>query len=387
MSKKVYIVMSAELVVEKLKEYIDDGRLSEANSLSYDLKSFYDSVKAYMQNHGATVLTHLYERSISECSLTAAEDFPNIAEAFGKKFGTWIAIGMGFSLREASEACRKSAHTGEIELFGLDSLDESHSPERNFTTDDENDRLELPPNLFDPSNPPSPESQELPDDSANPPGRLSLEQDLKGQQALIQQYLPQPAPQPQQPGQQQPGQQQPGQEQQQQAPQEPRDLLEALNGGPVPGRQPEGAEQAPKADAAEQVEKEVDEAEHEAEAFDDKLAERLALVRQQIPQIMGLAEKNPSAFKQAMGVVKQLIGLARSRRTQKSEEFEQLVEELNKVSMHYPVGTTHKGKRKVLVNGKAYWRSVRAGQLLDAKGNAISVRSSNLKAQDEDPNN
>lgn len=52
----------------------------------------------------------------------------------------------------------------------------------------------------------------------------------------------------------------------------------------------------------------------------------------------------------------------------------------NKYHAKLPVGTTIRGRRKVLINGKQVWRSVKSGLMQDNQGQAISVRSQNFRS-------
>jgi hypothetical protein len=57
-------------------------------------------------------------------------------------------------------------------------------------------------------------------------------------------------------------------------------------------------------------------------------------------------------------------------------------QKLNKSSkLRFPVGTIRNRKKKVIVNGKAVWRSIISGQVRDSQGNAISIKSHNKQAE------
>ncbi|RLF65138.1 MAG: hypothetical protein DRN30_04580, partial [Thermoplasmata archaeon] len=141
-------------------------------------------------------------------------------------------------------------------------------------------------------------------------------------------------------------------------------------------------------EAVQELTGEVEEAEESTS--DDKIAAQLDNIKGQIPQIMGLADKDPKAFKQTMNMINKLIQLAhsRSKTTKKSEtreKIEQLIKAINskastKPSSHgiiYPVGTRLGRYKKVLVEGKSTWREMSSGAVKDNSGNPISVKEYN----------
>ena len=191
-------------------------------------------------------------------------------------------------------------------------------------------------------------------------------------------------------GDQQQQQPQAQQQQQQQQIRPPGNLMEALSGRRQP--QPETTEAPEKAEGEEEDEQELEakmkQAEEEATKFNSRLAGTIHTVKAQIPQIMGMAESNPKAFSQAMQMISKLLTLAKQKQVGKAEmdQYEDLRKAFNSAlwrQFHgkFPVGTTIGGKKKVLVDGKAYWRSVKSGLVQDNKGSAISVASSNLQAK------
>jgi hypothetical protein len=180
---------------------------------------------------------------------------------------------------------------------------------------------------------------------------------------------------------------------------QPRDLMEALHGEQIPGREtqlnensggnPEGA--PPEEEGEEGSEKEGkskeggEEGEDEGSSHNDQLGQLLATVKQQIPQLMQLADSNPEAYKQTMNMVHKLLAYAKTAKgksAKKSELFD-MTEELNKaIHLKLPVGS-RKGKyKKVLLDGKEVWRQVSAGQVTDGKGQPISVKVANTQTTD-----
>ena len=117
---------------------------------------------------------------------------------------------------------------------------------------------------------------------------------------------------------------------------QPRDLLEMLHGGQVPGREPVNPEEQqqpegePEERAAAALQEKVAEAEEQAEDTNQRLAKLLAQVKEQIPSIMQLHDSNPQAFKQAMNVVSKLLTLANRRQKTSKSEVVDMAEDLNK---------------------------------------------------------
>ena len=72
----------------------------------------------------------------------------------------------------------------------------------------------------------------------------------------------------------------------------------------------------------------------------------------------------------------------KKKETKKSEidSINAKLDELTK-GMKYPIGTRKGRKVKVIIDGKAVWRSMSAGRVQDARGQAISVKSHNAAAE------
>jgi hypothetical protein len=193
--------------------------------------------------------------------------------------------------------------------------------------------------------------------------------------------------------------------------------MEALHGGQVPGHVPAGQEQVPgmpgeeastgnagsnpeSPEGSEQdVAAAVDEAEKEAEGTNQKLAKLLLTVKQQLPQLMALHDSNPQAYKQSMAMIQKLVQLAHGRKKEAAKsETDETIESLEKAfgrrlkgwkghfGHKYPVGTRLGRRVKVLIDGKETWRQVASGQVKDARGQDVSVRSSNAVASNEAAN-
>jgi hypothetical protein len=389
----VWIVLNNQAVTDRLRELIDHGQLGQANEYAYLLEAFITKIKSFVQNKGGSVVIALYERIVIQLSVNDAEEIPDIIKDYQDRFAGNVACGIGVTFAEAAKAAEKSVGTGQIELYDPSQDTPTSVYQKKETPGGMvRDGFDIPGNLFDPLSPvpkqPDPIENPIPPFIGRPTADQEAQGDAQQVQILVQQLG----------GGQQAA---PGQDQEQ--PQQPQDLLEALNGGPVQGHNsapkapPESGESEPKSGKskeskkdsdepdAKEVKEEVDEAEKDASKFNDQLADQLHNIKAQLPQIMALADSNPKAFSQAMNMISKLITVAKQRnkvsKSQK-EECDELSKALNdRLKAHLPIGTTLNRKKKVMVNGKATWRSMVSGQVKDASDSAISVRSSNLQAE------
>lgn len=405
-SNSVWVVISSNKAQEKLIRLIDSGQLAEAVGRNQALESLVNKIKAFVQQYGGYLPIAVFGRIVMQIPSSAAEQVPNIIEGFKDSLGDKIAAGIGMTFEEATKAARLSEGSGQIEMFDPESNTDS------IDSDDDdfeksainggrrlNSNVILPVNLFNPMVPDDSEYKEQLKPKEKPPMFPSLEESMQAEGQLLQMIAmqmgggqPQPSPDQMQ-----------AQQAQQQVP--ARNLLEALNGAPVQGS-PDGSQgEAPQEgappsenEAPEQaIEQEVDQAEEDASSFDKKLAGILHNVKNQIPQIMALSDKDPKAFKQTMQLIQKLIQTAHSGKSKspvEKSEMRQEVEDLEKAfnkrlsyfkgfnkPQHLPLHS-RKGKfKKVLVNGKEVWREMSAGQVQDDKGEPISVESSNLASQ------
>ena len=399
-TNSVWVVISCDAAVDKLRDLIDKGYFAESQSIVYELKAICDKVQKLVEAKGGSLLLNAYERIVFEVPITVAEEMPNIVEGYKQFFGTKIACGIGLTFTEASSAAKKSTYSNNIELF--DPKDPSFHEGSAFYKSYDDIEYNLPPNLFDPKSPPNdPQAPQL-DEYVGVP---SADQQLQAENQMIQAVVAQIG------GQQIQQMQQQMQEAQQGAAggggdQGPRDLMEALHGEQIPGHEkdlneneggnPEGATQEDENEGGESKEskgssKEKDEGEEGDEDDEDhnaKLGQLLATVKQHVPQIMQLADSNPAAYRQAINMVNKLLEYSKKskKKTKKSDLFA-LTDELNKaLKLHLPVGTIRGKKKKVMVDGKEVWRSVSAGQVEDVKGNAISVRVANSQTKQNGKN-
>ena len=387
---KIWVVIASQNISQKINDLVDAGYFAEARDLDYQLKSINDKTKSFISERGGQIHLAIYEKIVLELPYSIAEDLPNtVLIGYKQFFGGLMAVGLGLDLREAILASKKSMMSSHIEMY--DPEDESMKEFRKSLQIESDLFPDTPPNIYDKTNPKSPQpsaqDQHKVDKfvpAANAQTALKLENDMI--QATVQQ-LNAGAEQVQQQAEQQMQQMQA-----QAAQQQPQNLGEALNGGPVEGQEKE--EKKPKVGEKEMSEskgsseKSSDSSEENDEDGEDsketeKLAQLLEMVNDKIPKLSGLAEKNPEAFKKVIGLVHKIVDMAKDKKKVEKKEVDDLTEDLNKaIAGMYPVGTVKHGKKKVMIDNKATWRSVRAGQVKDLKGNPISVASHNDKADD-----
>jgi len=313
-----------------------------------------------VQEKGGHLQAFTYDRQVMEVPATVAEDMPAYLDPYVKDLPGQVAAGMGLTFREAVAAMKASEISGEIEMYDpqdtrFEGVSEYMKAEQPY---------QLPVNLFDPT---VPEEDPI-EDHEGFVGRPAIEEELQAQAALVGAIAQVMSG---------------GQQAQQQPQQDPRDLREALEGGPVEGYQPQepgNGSAEPKSSKEESGEKSGsgDDEGDEGPDPDKRLGTLLHSVKSSLPQIMALHEKNPEAYKAAMALVQKIVAMAKDRKVKKAE---QATEDLNKaIRLKLPVGSRRGNRRKVMVDGKEVWRSMAAGQVMDDKGQPISVKSHNRTA-------
>lgn len=383
----VWTMIITDGVSDKIRDLIDSGYIQEAQDLDFQLKSITDKMNKLIGERGGAVKLSTYDRQILELPVTVAEELPLILAGYKQVFGALMSVGMGLDIREAALAAKKSMYTNDIELY--DPKDESYADiKKNLQL--ENELFEVQPNLYAQTQPPSPKADSSKDSVGKYVPGLNAQQALEAENQLVQatvQQLMGPAQEMQQQMMQQQQQQQSEEEQQ------PDSLLEALSG--------EKKSDKPKTESKEKKSKDSDDEDSDKSSDDsdesdsgdsdddsdsdestDKLGKLLSDVQDKMPKLMELHEKNPEAFKKVVALLHKLVGVVKSRKeTTNKKEIVDMAEELNKaIKIRYPVGTVKNRKKKVIVDGKARWRGVAAGQVKDNTGNAISVQSHNAQA-------
>lgn len=397
----IWVVISATEAKDKLVDFIDSGYLAQAVGYSSALDSLIEKMKLSVQQYGGSIPLAVYERIIMQIPSSLAEQIPNIIAGYSDSLNNKVAVGFGVTMEEASRAAQKSRNTGKIELY-------THDKDSGFMEKNEAPNLspgiQLPPNLYNPN---VPDNLTYIEQKPYKP-RPAPQQEAQSEAAFIQSVVQQIGGMSQEEMQQQMQQIQQQAQQMQQAQQQqadsPRNLLQTLSGQASGSKDKKDKKESsdkeskdskePKdsedTDAAELKEK-VTEAEEST--GDDKIAARLDNIKEKIPQIMGLAESNPKAFKQTMDMINKLLVVAKENQKVKKRESLLVIQELAKAidnvaairpksnGIHYPVGTRLGRFKKVMANGKQVWREMSSGQVQDNTGQAISVKESNKQAK------
>lgn len=396
MNEQIWVVISCEIVYSKLRELVDAGEYEQASQLQYALMALMEKIKSLVQSRGGSLLLNMYDRQVLMMSSSVAEDLPNILAGYQEIFGKNMAVGIGLDLKEASWAVKQSKGSGEIEFYAPDKIT-MDIPE---ITKDEikpgprgavDFSAILPPNLFDPLLPEPKKQGEEPSYK-----RTSIEQDMQGEDKLLQGMIQILG------GGQVEQQMQQMQQQIEQQQNQPRNLLESLHGERLPNQEPQ-QEAQPKSKPEEAKKDEMPENAPKEEPKEDettKLGTLMTQVKEFLPQIMGLSQSNPEAFKHSMNVVNKIIKLAKlNRETKKAEHWQEFQElkkafediqkskswkpQFKKPHIDYPLGTILGNKKLVTVNGRKTWRQMASGQVMDEQGQAISVKQSNAQTEND----
>lgn len=387
----VWIMIATDGVSDKIRDLVDSGYFAEAKDLDYQLKSISEKLDRLVGEKGGNVKLSTYDRQVLELPVTIAEELPLILAGYRQVFGSLMSVGIGLDLREAAIAARKSTLTNDIEMY--DPADESFR-DLAKTLQIEDELFGIQPNLYDerfPKDPPPDADATTAGVGKYVPG-LNAQQALEAENAIVQatvQQLMGPAQAIQQQAQQQA-------EQAQQA-QGPDSLLEALSGEKkkdspsteTKQKKDSGSDKDDDKDSGSDDDSDESDDSDDSDATTKKLGDLLSDVQEKMPKLMELHEKNPEAFKKVVALIHKLVGVVKSRKSDKSDtkksEITSMMDDLNKaIRLHYPVGTVKNRKKKVMIQGKARWRSVAAGQVKDQQGNAISVQSHNASADGEE---
>lgn len=376
----LWVVMVSRQIADSIRQDLESGLFTKATNSTNLLKSFQQNLANICQNTGGHVHTFLPEWMTMQCQPSVVEQVPNLVESFNNQIGHSIACGIGMSFEEAVRAALESESTGHIVLY----QEEVKKAEEQ----------ELPPNLFDYDSQKVANTDKAKIDKVKYAVAPDFKASAKISEINVQNMVQQLGGNAMQQMQQQMATQQ---QQAMQAQKKPRDLTEALHGEQIQNRNPYAGEQQkepeqnkkqpeqPKQQEQEQPESGIEKDEMGESPDDDahhKLGNALLQIKQEIPQLMDLSEKNPDAFKQTMALIQKLLNFTKKTKKQfKKSEIETLTEDLNKRLKSLPIGTVRNRRKKVLVNGKAVWRSVASGMVKDLSGEPISVKSSNLAAQ------
>lgn len=389
----VWVVIYSDMARNKLFDAARAGRFSLANKYQSSLQSMVDKMKSTIQTSGGSMPFANHDFIAMQMPVDVAEVLPELIANYSETLNNLIGVGVGLDFQEASFAASKSKETGEIELYepaNAKYVIEKTSDSRPILNPD----VSLPVNLFDPQVPDDkPYQAVINQSSPRVPKRMSLQESLQAESQFLQALndmlgagqLEEAAQQQQQMAQQmmqQQNQQQGEKSGDDHANTDTVDLLGQLSGGEASapagderGEDQENGEVGQK-EQVKEIQGEVEEATNEAAAdHKEELAQKLQAVKEQIPQIMAMADKNPDAFKQTMATIQKLITSA--KQVQKSELLEKAPPAMNYI--RFPVGTRKGNYKKVLVDGKEVWRSMSTGQVKDSDGSDISVKAKNQK--------
>lgn len=344
-------------MTDKIKTLINKGEVEAANQMYWKVKAFQQKVLAFLQEKGLTAMSTIPEFLLFSCSEVHALEIPAMFEGFKMLTDDAVACGVGLDWPEASKAMRRSRQTRKIELYDNEVM----------KAEDDLFDLQQPVNISDPK------THEYEDNIVEEKPKFISAPDAQQQMQIEQQFMQAQAAQmmPQQP------QQQPQQAQPVEGDAPRKSLLETLTGQRPPEKQKE-----------EPTKKEEMPEQEDDKSHMNQIGEALISIKQQIPQLMDLAERNPDAFKQTMTLVQKLLSIAKTK-VKKSEhsEMEDLVKKINS-HMKYPVGTTKGRKKKIVIrqNGqeRTVWRSMASGQVMDDQGNPISVKQHNREVKQKE---
>ncbi len=434
----IWVLIRATEARNTFLGYVDSGSFKEAIDLKAQLDGMVTSLKSFVQQHGAGCPIACEDVVAMKIPVTLARNLESIIALYLKGI-PGIAAGVGFNYSEAAAACKKSRKTRQIELYQKsngETLERSEDPEIHKLLDDS---VQLPTNLYDPTTP-SDDQYKAQLKEPKVVGMPGFEKEIQAESAYIKVLATQMGSPSDQEIQQAQQQQQAMQQQQaaaggvdQSANPNAKSMLSALGKNPPkPNNKDEDGEdkeesgkslrdaksgkdsskeddkkeekgaKVPKSDDSEgksskeddedsedpedmnqkELEAEIKEAESAAKAdHNQKLFDQLDRIKSDLPQIMGLAQQDPKAFKQSMQMVGKLLDVAKQVQKGEIDITDPEVLEKTRIELNLPVGSRNGAKKKVAVAGKPNaWRSMRTGQLKDEDdGSPISVREHNVK--------
>lgn len=381
---RVFVVINCDAVADLVRKYQDSNDENTARDLSYKLESLSSDLKQTLSEKGAHLHVVGGSRIVADVPDEVADCILPYVRDSRDRFGVPVAVGVGRSMAEAMAAERQSRRSGELEVYG--------THQDTAKSGDIDDReMNAPINTFDPT---VPQRGEKKPEQPKVPSRPTVEESAQHAVTMAQVILgqpPQPAPPPasaaqqQAPGQPAPGQQQPPGQQEQPAGGTEKDeaspddyvpTVDELKQMVVRGKQQKAAATQQAAQPAAQAQQQQQPQAH------DKVHQALSMLRSHLPAILALADKNPKAFSQAMNLVSKLAALSKAMGAKMPESITAKLEKAARRlapknrSPRFPVGTSFRGRKKVMVSGREVWRNVKSGQVKDdASGAAISSKS------------
>ncbi len=434
----IWVLVRSTDARDNFLKYIDSGNFKEAIDLKASLEGMVNQLKSFIQQYGAGCPIACDDVVAMKIPVTLARNLENILSIYLKNM-PGMAVGVGFNFFEAASACKRSKKTRKIELYQQrngESLERKEDPEIHKLL---NQSVVLPGNLYDPKI--ASDEQYL--DQLKEPSVVDMpgfQAEIQAESA----YIKVIASQMGSPSDAQIQQAQQAQQAAQQAAQGPegqvdqsqnpnaKSMLSALGKNPpkpndkdedgedkeesgkslkdAKGKDKSSKEDGKKDDSGKKsskegdsddksskeddsededlegmdkakIEAEIKEAESAAKAdHNQKLFDQLDRIKADLPQIMGLAQKDPKAFKQSMQMVGKLLDVAKQVQKGELDLVDEDVLEKTRLELNLPVGSRKGTKKKVQVSGKpAVWRSMKTGQTKDDDGTPISVRQHNIK--------
>ena len=441
----IWVLVRATEARDQFLRMLDNGNFKGALDMKGELEGMVNQLKSFIQKHGAGCPICCEDAVAMKIPVNLAENLESMLDLYLKIPG--IAVGVGFNFLEASAACQRSKKTRKIELYRKqngEQLNKASDPEIHKLL---NPGVVLPTNLFDPTNPSDSQyldQLEEPDVVQMPGFQAEIQAESAYIKVLGQQMG---APSDEQIQQAQQVQQQQMETQKAQLAgavnqtdnPNAKSMLSALGKNPpkpnnldeageekeetegkgkslkdaVKKDDKKSSESGKKDDKAaedddsdeesddkdgesgkkddkadgddqEKLEDELEEAETAAkDDHNQRLFDQLDRIKSDLPQLMGLREKNPEAFKDSMKMVNKLLDVAKQVRKGEIDLNDPESLEKARLELNLPLGTRKGAKRKIQVGGKdPSWRSMKTGQLKDeTDGSPISVREHNVKMQ------
>lgn len=395
----IWVVLNNQLAHQSLKHFVDNGQLSEAYNMSFIFKKLTEKFNLMAQQHGGHIHLLSDERIVVQIPTSIADQVPMIVAGYEEAFKKPIATGIGLTFEEATKAAQVALKSGKIEMYDPEVhsniKNDDNDVDRNVAAYKKIDRngqaSNQPPNIpsFDESNAMDKQMiQAISDQLVAQPQEPQQSEDLNMPTML--------GAQPEDPAQQLQTNEAP------QQPFQPRNLLEALLGQPMPEEnhdEPLEDHQLSDQlyqDADQQQQQEMQQQQdqpQQGQPQQDPHADLKDITEHmtgKIPELMQLAQQDPKAFKQSMSLLDRMVRMKSQKPTaaQKSEieqEFQELIK--SKPFRHalglkhiFPVGTRKGRKVKIrLPDGRTVWRSFGTGQLKDIDGTPISAKENHRK--------
>ena len=337
---KIWVDIYLPDVQKRLENPGAIGSEQELQTVQINSNAIKNKINSFVTETGGKIALELPYRFIFTMDDRLSDGIESFVKGYQESLKTQIAAGIGLSPKAAGLAMNYSIKTGDIEF----------SEETEEDPNKEQKPGEMPENgvpdkvkTKEPEVPPKPLTAEE---------EMAVREEFVERQAMMQMASVNP-PQPQQAAPQQQAKPQPQQ-------------------GQIP-------EQEKKSEDTSVTE--LDPAKAEVSPAQGRVAGLLSTIRMYVPEIMGMADKNPEAFKAAMKLVSGAMKLGKSILESNGDD-----EKLAKALIKIPVGTILHGKIKIIdpATGDAHWRGVKTNLMLGPDGNPISVKRNNEISQNNE---